>query len=108
MKKAERTFKENFNHRLRRSKDLLRQRHYFFVRKEHFARADGATIPKRHKPARGVERPYEVREVQNTTVKIWNRNGKEDKISRDRVVLAPNEMKNVSKHDRLWMAYEPH
>lgn len=112
MRKARRTFKANFDHRLRRSEGVLRQGLYVFIRKEHLSRADGATSPKKQKLSPVTEGPCHVVEVQKTAINMKYGNGREDEVSRENFVIAPattedltedeNSHSNTSIEDGIW------
>lgn len=66
MRKADKSFKDNFDKGLHRSKDILRAGRIVFIREEHFARDEEATTPKGHKLSPVAKGRYEGLVIQKS------------------------------------------
>lgn len=65
-----------------------------FFRKEHFRRADVATVSMKHKLSEVAQRPYEVTGARKSTITIRYVDKTEENSSRDGFVLGPISMEH--------------
>ena len=86
LRKEQGWYKRNFDASLRRPKYDILSRPCVFFRKEH-----GTASDLKHKLAHVATRPYQVRKSNPNTVFIVIGN-QEERVSRDRVELAPGPM----------------
>lgn len=86
LRKEQARYKRNFDARLRKPKYDIPVESYVFVRKE-----QGTTEAPKHKLARVATGPFRVKRISEETVVIVD-GDQEEKISRDRVELAPSPM----------------
>ena len=85
MEKAQLSYKRNFDSRVRRPLPSIRVDEYVFLRKEYY----NPEKERRHKLSPIADGPYRVVEVASDTV-VLDIDNQRERISRDRVSLAPN------------------
>ena len=79
--------KRNYDERLRRHREVIKPGDFMFLRAER--RDENET---RHKLAALAEGPYRVESVQGNTVVIVYHDNKVQRVSKDRVTLAPKSL----------------
>ena len=84
VKRTQERYKKNYDQRLRRQSEVIKEDDYVYLRIER--RDDKLT---RHKLAPVAEGPYQVIQSTGNTVVIERPDSSVERVSRDRVVLAP-------------------
>ena len=96
LQKAQARYKKNYDKRLRKQSEVIREDDYVYLRVERKNPKDH-----RHKLAPVVEGPFRVTKATGNTATIERKDRSVEKVSRSRVVLAPRPPTNQEVQDIL-------
>ena len=86
LRKAQERYKRNYDTRLRKQKELIKEGDHVYLRRERRDESEHS-----HKLATAAEGPFPVKSSTRQTVVIERPDGTVERISRDRVTLAPDQ-----------------